>query len=77
MLSIKSLTMIYATLLMAGCADPLVPSEGPLFCDVEQVRIFPSQEVIDYRLRRDKENFKLDLKTNETGARSCMWTNES
>ena len=66
--------MIFAASLIAGCAtNAEIPPTGPLFCDVEEPRVFPSQEVIDYRLRMDKENIKKDLKTNTTGARDCGW----
>ena len=66
--------MIFAVSLTAGCvSDAVVPLTGPLFCDVEEPRVFPSQEVIDWRLVHDKENIKKDLKTNGTGVRECGW----
>jgi hypothetical protein len=79
MKSTKNLAMICAASLTAGCANnAALPLDGPLFCDVEQPRVFPSQAVIDWRLEHDRQNIKKDLKTNTTGARECGWrpTNE-
>ena len=69
---------ICAASLTAGCVNSaVVPLDGPLFCDVEEPRLFPSLEVIDWRLEHDRENIKLDLKTNKTGQRECGWEQTS
>lgn len=66
--------MIFVAMPLAGCdVNDIVLIDGPQFCDVEEPRVFPSQEVIDYRLEHDRENIKKDLKTNTTGERECGW----
>ncbi|SDI56051.1 hypothetical protein [Salipiger marinus] len=69
------LTLICGMCLTTGCADParkleLVPTEGPLFCDVEQPRRFTREE-LEVRSDRWPENLRLDIKTNTTWDREC------
>jgi len=68
------MTMICASVFLAGC-DWFRPTEriaeGPLFCDVEQVRRFTQAE-IDARAAFPA-NLRLDLATNERGRDSCGW----
>ena len=65
----RFLTLICAAALTSGCASS-IPT-GPLFCDVESVRSFTEAE-LDARAPFPG-NLRLDLATNERGARWCGW----
>lgn len=56
--------------LVTGCETVMVPSEEPLFCDVEQPRRFTTEQ-LDWRIENDNENLRLDFKTNKTWDREC------
>lgn len=56
---------------LAGCWTRSAPSDGPLFCDVEELRPFPSREVIEYRVQNDRDNVVRDVRTNETFEKWC------
>ena len=45
------------------------------FCDAEELRLFTRAE-IEWRSKNAPDNLRLDLKTNETGARECGWGND-
>ena len=69
------LMMSLTLLVLSGCADPqkVIPADqGPLFCDVEEVRVF-EQHVWEWRKINDRVNLAKDLKTNTTGKRECGW----
>lgn len=60
---------------LMGCDGPTAPPPeitGPLFCDVEQRRVFTYDEA---KARADQwpDNLRADIKTNETGAEHCGW----
>lgn len=66
------MTISCAGLLLAGCVEAVAPIEGPLFCDIEEPRPFPSPEVIDYRIVQDRDNLVRDVRTNENYEAFCQ-----
>ena len=67
-----SAMMICTTGFVAGCGPNDVPlSQGPLFCDVEQPRVFTEPEI---QARAPfPANLRRDLATNERGRDHCGW----
>ncbi len=61
----RFLTMAFLTAPLAGCL------EGPLFCDVEEPRVFPSEDVLTYRVENDRDNVERDVRTNENFEEYC------
>lgn len=58
---------------MAGACDSdpqPVLSDGPLFCDVEELRLFTQAE-LDWRAANAPDNLRRDFKTNTTFDREC------
>jgi len=66
-----SLTMIYATFLMAGCSPKVLPPTEAAFCDVEEQRRFTQIE-LDWRAENAPANLRRDFKTNTTWERECI-----
>ena len=68
-MTLKSLMMTGClTLLVAGCVQT---TEGVLFCDVEQPRLFTQAELTARKGFR--RNLEADLVTNQTGEKHCGW----
>ena len=66
------MTLACLIALPAGsCSQPVPPIDGPLFCDVEEPRVFPSTEVVQWRIANDRDNLIRDVRTNETFEASC------
>jgi len=57
------------TLSVGGCVRA---TEGVLFCDVEQPRLFTQAELTARKGFR--RNLEADLVTNQTGEKHCGWT---
>lgn len=58
---------------LMACQQSIAPPpeiEGPLFCDVEEVRPFTREEA-EYRAANFPDNLRRDIKTNETFRREC------
>ena len=56
--------MICAIAGLSGCVKPALVDNGPLFCDVEEVRRF-SKEELDWRAANAPWNLRRDYVTNE------------
>lgn len=67
-----TICLICVLCLPAGsCLRPVpVASTEPLFCDVEEKRVF-TQEEIDWRVVHAPWNIRKDYKTNLTWEREC------
>lgn len=60
------------TALLSGCVEPIAPTDlGPLFCDVEEPRVFPDEAYLLDRIENDRENLIRDVRTNETYEARC------
>jgi len=59
-------------LLVSGCASktPAPVYNGPLFCDLYEVRVF-SQDEIDWRAAHAPWNLRRDLKNNASWKEEC------
>ena len=65
------LMMVCAMPLLLGCATSVVPTyQGPLFCDLYEVRRF-SQGEVDARIIHGPANFKRDLVNNADWENEC------
>ena len=56
--------------LIAGCDPVVLAPSDPLFCDVEEPRVFTRDE-LEVRAARWPQNLRRDWKTNTTWDREC------
>jgi hypothetical protein len=63
--------MLCALFLLTGCDPvPIEVSDEPLFCDVEERRVF-TQEELDWRAANAPWNLRRDFKTNTAWDEEC------
>ena len=71
-------TLTLSLSLMSGLGQTELPvaQAGPLFCDVEERRVF-TQEELDWRVLKAPAKLRKDWKTNTTWDRECKQQGET
>jgi len=58
--------------LLTGCGEePIEVADDPLFCDIEERRVF-TQEELDWRAENAPWNLRRDFKTNTAWDEECV-----